>query len=612
MFLSRKRYGKQLKLSLLYMVVALFLVLIVSYVVRSTFGDVKDVKNVKFVKNDSSLPDEPLVLPTTLPGQIIVVIVDEHQDVIPWWYKAVDDGHLRTQKNTLIHIDGHSDLASPDDIKTLMKFRHKRNSRPSAFDQLMKKNDNFIVSAIAEGLIDEVIWISPSWYNDSSMISTQTSVGSVVGTNTVKTSDGEKTYDVKASLDGQKHDGKKCRCDRFELSSNKWSSPECFIEDREELNAIVISKTLCRTFLDFKFIYSSEDLVHKKIKVKDLNLRSAILDIDEDYFGVESGVENFIEKGVSEDIQVNFDAYLRKLYCPKMIKAEHILNDRLKEFLSYLVSVKKDADRYLLESKLRESTGLFFCPSPPIETGGKTIENLYNKFVVDLYDAVDNDVAEDVQKVSVLSTELHNIYCPVRITDRIMYQNLTKVLITEFSSSKTGGERKKMKEERRELAEKFLASTKKMICKEVSIKHFIDYLIRLNLNDIEALSKMRFCLDNNPRVNEGLFSSRYGLCHGYIFPGDPLNTIYVGSNEEIKRRGKRLTNVISHLMMYAKLKFVTIARSLRDGYTPRDQQRLIERTVIESLRNASKHHGKTIRVVYDEQQLFGPEGWSLE
>ena len=122
--------------------------------------------------------------------------------VIPHWYQAVEEKIILETGNTLvclfvsyfkgidcacfhlnlkkcflgeneysfalqIHIDGHADLAPPENYDLIKDFDPYKKKKAKHYLPMMQSNDVFILSAIMKGLINQVIWIKPSWLTGS-------------------------------------------------------------------------------------------------------------------------------------------------------------------------------------------------------------------------------------------------------------------------------------------------------------------------------------------------------------------------------------------------------------------------------------------------------------
>eukprot|EP00435_Cladocopium_sp_Y103_P074114 s57_g46.t2 len=83
-----------------------------------------------------------------VPRRVPVVVVEEHHEALPYWRKA-----LRNDPSTpaaVLHFDAHSDLALP-------------HQSAKAEDFGLASNDEFVLAAALEGLVDRFIWVFPTW-----------------------------------------------------------------------------------------------------------------------------------------------------------------------------------------------------------------------------------------------------------------------------------------------------------------------------------------------------------------------------------------------------------------------------------------------------------------
>ena len=98
-----------------------------------------------------------------------VVVVEEHHEVLPYW---IDSG---VDKSLLLHIDAHSDLAPPpmsEDraVRGKLPWYKIRGSMARATANTsatstvhIEHNDQFILQACRLGLLTHVVWVYPSW-----------------------------------------------------------------------------------------------------------------------------------------------------------------------------------------------------------------------------------------------------------------------------------------------------------------------------------------------------------------------------------------------------------------------------------------------------------------
>jgi hypothetical protein len=86
-------------------------------------------------------------------GNIPTIIVDPHNEVLPFWYK-------KGKPRTLFHIDAHSDTCA--DVKSLEQL--KREGLDLSIQEYVKTHldmASFIAPAIFYRLIDKLYWFNP-------------------------------------------------------------------------------------------------------------------------------------------------------------------------------------------------------------------------------------------------------------------------------------------------------------------------------------------------------------------------------------------------------------------------------------------------------------------
>ncbi|VDK29800.1 unnamed protein product, partial [Dibothriocephalus latus] len=102
------------------------------------------------------------VAPTLI--KTMVYVEEEHHEVIPHWVRAVKA--YGWKKANLIHIDGHSDMDFPELVDDLPLGHPPEND--AQISAMMQRNDQFIQSAIIAQLINSTYLIFPSWTSNES------------------------------------------------------------------------------------------------------------------------------------------------------------------------------------------------------------------------------------------------------------------------------------------------------------------------------------------------------------------------------------------------------------------------------------------------------------
>ena len=362
----------------------------------------------------------------------------------------------------------------------------------------MQSNDVFILSAIMKGLIDHVIWIKPSWLNGSNASQFH---NYYIGT--------AKINETKLLL---------CIC-RMEIFGKKTrgQKQQCYVLNRVLLLFKELETKECQRFKNFTVLEISEYTFVTNSSLQ--NHGNIFIDIDEDFFGVEGGVQVLLDKGISMNTINTITSTFSQLFCPKTNNEEEKLNSVIQDLFSMLARFKvlptSRTNYQNFKTQASHLLKMYLC----IES--KERYTLFLNFLDDIYNGDDDG------------------------------------------------------------------------------KSF-------QLEEIKELAVSRFCLRFSPQLNESVI---YTLCHGNIYPDDYLNQIHVPSKNEVLKRGKMLTKVLCKIYESERPSFYTVARSLRDGYTPREEQQFIEETIINSLVHVLEKYNKAPNIVYDRFLLFGKNGW---
>ncbi|XP_041363169.1 uncharacterized protein LOC121378879 [Gigantopelta aegis] len=236
-----------------------------------------------------------------------VYVVEEHHEVLKYWFQAAEKGLIAKKGNVLFHIDGHSDGGMPphSDILTLFKWPTSKQVKA-----MMQKNDVFIVAAALTGLITRYIWVSPPWDVDLAA-----DVGNAVKTVELGTM-------MRLSLDNELILDY-CICIPAGLSDI--TEPMCFMKNLTE-DATTAEPDPVEVGVDECNIQSrgSVEVVSEDTAI-DMLYRgnwispddSIILDIDEDYYGVESAVQPLYDAGLDERTLTWPDFYVSRLFCSR-------------------------------------------------------------------------------------------------------------------------------------------------------------------------------------------------------------------------------------------------------------------------------------------------------
>ena len=83
-------------------------------------------------------------------------IVDDHNDVLQYIYRAIGRKKLPTSGITLVHFDSHPDAGLP------MELRPETVARPAALFDAVSISE-FIMPAVYSGYLSHFVWIKPPW-----------------------------------------------------------------------------------------------------------------------------------------------------------------------------------------------------------------------------------------------------------------------------------------------------------------------------------------------------------------------------------------------------------------------------------------------------------------
>jgi len=289
-----------------------------------------------------------------------VVIVEEHQEVLPYWFEKADREGVRGA--TLLHIDGHNDMGEPGPPA---HYDTAWPEAPFTKERLFAANDEFIVYAILRGLIDRVVWVQPEYSTKhrGSLGSNSNSFHSVgfVDVGLLKRSAKRGRTKMACSCQflrpilPRKLSMKPPECE--DASGERIDYGECLIVKRvryEEISPEAARDTglFASDLMDTRIpdehaageVYPaplpdpdppSEEALSSsaggagKAKARSGVAAAVILDIDEDYFGTESPATNLHHQGWNERDMALLQSALRRHFCVRDTKAEAWLNRAL-------------------------------------------------------------------------------------------------------------------------------------------------------------------------------------------------------------------------------------------------------------------------------------------
>ncbi|NWR94169.1 CE022 protein, partial [Furnarius figulus] len=108
-----------------------------------------------------------------------VWVVEDHQDVLPFIYRAIGSKHLPASNISFVHLDSHPDLLIPVNMPADTVF-----DKEALFSEL--NIENWIMPAVYAGHISQVIWLHPPWAHQISEGKHNFLVGKDVSTTTIR------------------------------------------------------------------------------------------------------------------------------------------------------------------------------------------------------------------------------------------------------------------------------------------------------------------------------------------------------------------------------------------------------------------------------------------
>ena len=282
-------------------------------------------------------------------------------------------------------------MAPPSYLDDVKNFQTRNVKLERNFLPMMQSNDVFLYSAILEGLVNRVIWVKPDWLKDNDTRQFKGFVGVT-------------------KMIGHEADVM-CYCDKSVDSGRTSGLYRCFYEDpAREAERTEISFDKCKGLRTYSYIEISEENFMVDVQFK--KSLSVFVDIDEDFFGVESGVENFLLHGVSIKTQKILDSILPQLYAPENVEEDILLDKKMREMFTKLTDILmfKTSSDTSLHRKVRDAvtthTADFFRSS----------HEVLSEFVIFL-SALSSVEADNLSKVRYCLLQSHRLVPDTRNTE---------------------------------------------------------------------------------------------------------------------------------------------------------------------------------------------------
>lgn len=149
-----------------------------------------------------------------------------------------------------------------------------------------------------------------------------------------------------------------------------------------------------------------------------------------------------------------------------------------------------------------------------------------------------------------------------------------------------------------------------VMCAQINPQKLIGDLVynfqKLRIQQLRAIQTTGFCANTSPKtfqVNRG--ERQFGVCYGANTPDNSAVLEHTPTKGEVSRRAALLKGMFRKLSSH-KLDLVTVARSFRDGFTPRMHFEQIEKSILWALNTTM---GRPVHLHYDKDLLGGKRGW---
>ncbi|XP_046364986.2 uncharacterized protein LOC124141128 [Haliotis rufescens] len=262
-----------------------------------------------------------------------VVVVEEHYEVLKYWFAASESGLVPQTGNVLFHIDGHSDGGVPHQLDVLPLFRAPVNIQE--VNNMMQRNDVFIVAAALAGLIDRYIWVWPPWdepNHESDHVIMDMQVG----------------YVRPSMLDTDKLE--LCYC----MEMRDADISECRMRNVSdpEGDGTLIGRSGCNLNKSGTVEVVSEQKAISLMQTRQWinSHHRVILDIDEDYYGCQSAGESVYSTGIKSSVLNSISHIMCEMFCARSVHHETLIDTFFHTLVQLVHRLKTDAETVLKDS----------------------------------------------------------------------------------------------------------------------------------------------------------------------------------------------------------------------------------------------------------------------
>ncbi|RUS78120.1 hypothetical protein EGW08_014128 [Elysia chlorotica] len=521
-----------------------------------------------------------------------VFVLEEHHEAVRYWMWALQAGRLpRRSGNTLIHIDAHSDLATPPVDQEFPMFRwppfvevapnrpthalqihidaHSDLATPPVDQEfpmfrwppfmevarLMQRNDMFIVSAALTGLFSRIVWIWPTWDRTAIL---ETLHGEATTWNVTVGSWQRPVAPSPGPWSGSTRPRARVVTEEDLCICLQPLNPTAYWLDNalgtycvrfnstDDADWPPETTEACPASVSLKAEIYSEEAFLRQAHPGGLFHRVSpqdgfVLDIDEDFYGCEPVAQSLYDVGLQESLLRMLSFWVKKIFCGASAEHEHV-SDFLFHTLTQFIKKNKYLCSKMAHASLPDSSKI-----------------LKNRCLISANRYLTRKLK---QKLKSLHTPfVDSVFCPFE--NEAFYKYLLYQLLRLLSS--------------------------------------------LTNAQLDSVAEVGICFKTSLSTFEDGEVGHFRLCDGYNRPNYTAVTFYSPDLEDIEARGDRLHRIVGQMGVAPNL--VTVCRSMRDGYTPRAHFRQIEASVLNILQARYNKGDTFLQLMYDRDLLGGKSGW---
>lgn len=226
------------------------------------------------------------------------------------------------------------------------------------------------------------------------------------------------------------------------------------------------------------------------------------------------------------------------------------------------------------------------------------------------------------EELDQLNEIIGDIFCPNNVKEEQEADTFLSLLLDDAMSSgcleKKAPAEKGCQQKSIAIQNEFInllqSKSKHLICgkkqrkegdKEEQVRKLVQTILSWDRSRIMAVKQVGFCLTTSKaRGLDMTKASEFHVCMGANTPNRTLVIEHNTTLSEIDARTSGLKEIFEAMRPRLSPVMVTLCRSSRDGYVPREFQNKIESDILKSLESLSP-----LRLHYDSELLGGREGW---